>query len=71
MPEGSQITLTHSLIDKCRANGAFTNATLNALGIEGPLRAGWVERLVGKTIPREAYREARTGKYIYRQKRSP
>lgn len=68
IPDGDTITLTKELVDDCRANGSFTNATLNAFGLSKPLIAGWCFRLVGQVIPREQYRKAKEGKFIYRQR---
>lgn len=53
------------LIDDCRANGSFTNATLNAFGLVKPLRHGWVNTLIGKPLSREQYHAAKEGKYHY------
>lgn len=36
IPEGNEIILTKQLIDSCRANGAFTNATLRGFGLKRP-----------------------------------
>lgn len=66
MPDGDQIVLTPDLINACRANGSFTNATLRAFGLKKPLISGWGGRLVGTVMSREKYRQALEGKFIYR-----
>lgn len=72
MPLGDgPITLTRDLLNRCRTNGAFTSATTDALGLAGPLVAGWGERLIGTEISRESYRRALTGRYIYAKLRFP
>jgi hypothetical protein len=69
MPDGEgDIVLTLELVNACRANGSFTNATLNALGLCKPLVTGWVSRLLGTTISREDYRRALGGRFVYREK---
>jgi hypothetical protein len=71
IPDGEVIILTRELVDNCRANGSFTNATLNAFGLSKPLVSGWTFRLIGKQMTREKYREAREGRFIYRAKLKP
>lgn len=66
MPEGDTITLTRELVDRCRTNGTFTNASLRALGQTKPLLAGWPMRLIGKVLTRAQYHEALEGRFIYR-----
>lgn len=67
IPDGDLIVLTKALIDNCRANGSFTNATLRALGMnKGDMIKGWAIRLEGVAMPREQYRLAVEGKFIYR-----
>jgi hypothetical protein len=69
MPDCDPVILDRSLIDRCRANGSFTNATLNAFGlIKSEVGHGWVQRIVGKAITREQYRLALLGKFVYREK---
>jgi hypothetical protein len=71
LPYGDEFILTEDLIDKCRANGAFTTATAIALGVYGvDMERGWPARLVGKTLSREQYRKALEGRFIYRGKKS-
>ncbi len=65
MPDGPLILLTRVLVNRCRANGAFTSATVDAFGVREDLTHGWVNRLIGKTMTREQYRTALEGKYIY------
>lgn len=68
MPQSAgSFFLTKPLIDKCRANGAFTTATLRALGVID-MSKGWVNRLEGKLITAEDYRVALRGRYIYSKK---
>lgn len=56
------IRLTRKLIDGLRTNGAFTSATVEALGLSwGQLRKGWVYRLNGSVIPLEQYERAKAG----------
>ncbi len=71
MPGGDLITLTIGLVNRCRANGSFTNATVDALGVPpGKLQTGWCRRLEGRVISREQYRAALLGRYIYGAKRA-
>lgn len=70
-PEGPEIILTHELLARCRANGAFTSATIEALGVAPNLTHGWVGRLVGTSITRERFRSALAGKYIYAKRCFP
>lgn len=62
-----RVVLTRVLIDKCRTDrGAFTNATLIALGItKATLIRGWPDRLIGKSISAEAYQRAVAGRTMY------
>ncbi len=70
MPEGDPIVLTSELIEKCRTEkNGFTNATIIAFGMtKHDLKSGWVQKLHGQSIPREAYKLALRGKFIYRMK---
>ena len=71
IPDVDPIILTKALIDRCRANGSFTNSTLNALGVTRELMvSGWTFRLEGKSLSREQYRKAVEGKFIYRERRA-
>ena len=71
VPESDPIILTRELVDRCRANGSFTNATLNAFGItRSTMTSGWTQRLIGTSLAREKYRDALNGKFIYRMKLS-
>jgi hypothetical protein len=66
MPDGDPIVLTKKLIDLCRANGSFTNATLRAFGMtKDTLQNGWPIRLRGKQMTREEYHAAQEGKFHY------
>jgi hypothetical protein len=66
MPLGDPITLTKHILDKCRANGAFTTATTKALGLKyADMTQGWVDKLVGITIPRAQLHQAMMGRHIY------
>lgn len=66
MPDGESFKLDHDLINACRANGSFTNATLRAFGLKRPLFKGWVDRLIGITLTRSQYQQALRGRFIYR-----
>lgn len=67
VPDGEIIVLTRDLIDACRANGTFTNATIRAFGLaKKDLLKGWTGRLIGKQMTRDAYRAACEGKFHYR-----
>lgn len=67
VPTEDPIILTAQLINHCRANGSFTNATLRAFKMTRQMmRAGWVQRLVGTSISNDSYRAALEGKFIYR-----
>jgi hypothetical protein len=67
IPDGDgPIVLTMELIDKCRANGSFTNATMRAFGITYKPKSGWVDSLVGKTFSRQDYKAALEGRFIYK-----
>lgn len=63
MPE--LVCLTSELVNGFRTNGAFTNATLRALGIQPPLIRGWVSRLIGTYLPREKFKQAMLGRFQY------
>lgn len=65
MPEGDPIVLTMELLNRCRANGAFTNETLRAFGLKRPLVKGWVVRMLGKSVSREDYKKALDGQFVY------
>lgn len=65
MPDGDPIVLTKALIQRCMANGSFTNATLRAFGLTRPLTHGWPKRLLGVQLTREKYLEALKGRFSY------
>lgn len=68
MPQANgTFVLTKELIDRCRINGAFTSATLCALGVTDKT-SGWPARLVGKTISADNYKNALIGKNLYSRK---
>lgn len=69
VPDGLSFVLTSKMINDCRTNGSFTNATLNALGAPCPLIAGWIHRLTGTVIRRENYIKAIDGRGLYRKPR--
>ena len=57
------MTLTRPLIDALRTRGAFTTATITALGLEwDTLMPGWPDALIGREICADTYREARAGR---------
>ena len=63
---GDKVVLTRELINACRANGSFTNATLRALGMRrSNMMPGWPARLVGKEMSKDDYRKACEGKFLY------
>lgn len=69
IPDCDPIILNKSLLSNCRANGSFTSATLAALGLtKATLTSGWGKRLFGTSIPRDQYRKAVEGKFIYNTK---
>lgn len=68
IPNGDSFVLTIYLINACRANGAFTNATLRAFGASRPMVAGWVGRLIGRRLTRDEYRSELEGRFIYRER---
>ncbi len=60
------ITLTIELVNRCRANGSFTNATLRGFGItKAEATKGWPIRLCGKQISEACYRAALEGRFQY------
>lgn len=66
IPESETITLTKELIDACRANGSFTNATMRAFGLtKATIQKGWTFRLIGKQMSRDEYKAAQEGKFHY------
>lgn len=65
-PPYAEFELTPGLIDRCRTDAyGFTNATLRALGVKAPLIRGWVAKLAGTKISREAYQQALRGRVVY------
>jgi hypothetical protein len=72
VPEDDPIVLTMDLINDCRANGSFTNATLRAFGMtRRKMTVGWIGRLVGTAMSNESYRLAAEGRFIYRDNPIP
>lgn len=66
MPEGEEILLTRPILNKCRANGAFTTATMKAFGLKASeLVHGWASELIGKTYPRATIYAAMRGRHLY------
>ena len=67
MPPGDgPIVLTDELIQRLRTNGAFCNAAVIPLGITwDTMTKGWPNRLVGKEVSREVYRECLRGRLRY------
>lgn len=64
------ITLTWELIDACKRNGAFTSATVTALGLTWKtIKKGWTYKLVGKLISKADYERALQGRNILAGKR--
>lgn len=64
-PNSGPIVMTKELLDRTRANGSFTNATIRAYGLSAPLKSGWAKGLIGKEVSRRTYMEALIGKYWY------
>lgn len=69
MPALDFFPLTRELIDQCRTNGSFTTSTLDALGVERPLKSGWTFRLRGKMMTRDSYQKALDGRFVYSRQR--
>jgi len=66
MPPGDPIILTHEVVKKCRANGSFTNATIEAFGLNPKqLVHGWAKELYGKSVPRAMLLQAMRGRHLY------
>lgn len=66
MPDGDPITLSRLTLNKCRANGAFTSATIKAFGLDWKtMGKGWAEKLIGNTYPREQIYRAMMGRHFY------
>jgi hypothetical protein len=66
----NSVTITSSMVDDLRTNGAFTRATIVGLGLDyGNLKKGWPRDLIGKTVPRAIWDAARAGVGIYSGKR--
>lgn len=60
------VKLTRALIMRTRTRrGGWTKATFRALGIEDKPKQGWLKKMIGKTIPRQDYRQALFGRYKY------
>lgn len=66
VPDGEVVTLTKELIDRCRANGSFTNATLRAFGMtKETMQKGWTARLEGRQMTRAEFKQALEGRFMY------
>lgn len=66
MPPGDPIIITEEILDRCRANGAFTSATVFALGFNPKaLKKGWASGLVDVPMPRAQLLKAMEGRHIY------
>ena len=62
--------LTRAMLEQCRTDkGGFTNATLQALGIDWPPVHGWPRRIVGRSITRDAYQKALDGRLTFVRKK--
>lgn len=69
MPAGEEIVLTREILNKCRANGSFTTATVRGFGISRKdMTRGWAERLEGQTVSRETLLTAMRGRHLYSTK---
>ncbi len=63
IPDLPEFLLTADHVNACRTmRGAFTSATLQALGVPIPPLKGWPSRLCGTVITRERYRAALEGR---------
>lgn len=66
MPDGETIVMTREILNKCRANGSLTTATVKAFSIApGKLLKGWAQALIGQTFPRSVIYEAMKGRHLY------
>lgn len=66
IPEGDPVIMTGELLDRCRTNGSFTNATLRALGMtSATMVKGWTHQFKGKLMPRKQYKAALKGRWVY------
>lgn len=71
MPLADPIVLTRELVDRCQTlRGGLTSATISALGVPFPLESGWRPKLVGKSVSRQAYRQALEGKWQFSSKKT-
>jgi len=53
------ITLTENRINKLKTlKGGYNKKTLNALGIDWPLKKGWKKNIIGKSITLGSYIDA-------------
>ena len=67
IPENHGVmVLTRELVNRCRAHGSFTNATLRGFGLKkAEVTQGWPSRLAGKEISEACYRAALEGRFQY------
>jgi hypothetical protein len=66
MPPGDPIMITEEILDKCRANGSFTTATVLALGLRpGGLKKGWALDFIGRSMSRAQLLKVMGGRHIY------
>lgn len=66
LPDHDPVTMTKHLLTKCRTNGAFTSATVRALGLDpATIGHGWPKTIIGKTYSREQVRQALRGRHLY------
>lgn len=66
MPPGDEIILTKEILNKCRANGSFTSATVKVFGLNPcALGHGWAKTLIGLSMPRTKLFEAMRGRHLY------
>jgi len=62
--------MTHQLLNSLRRNGAFTRATIEALGLHwDDLRSGWTRLLIGKEFTDAMIERAQRGRNILSSKR--
>lgn len=66
MPPGDPIIITEAILDLCRANGSFTTATVQALGLKPrELKKGWALDFIGRPMSRAQLLRVMGGRHIY------
>lgn len=50
------VTLTKEMIEAaCKDRAGYKRADTDAIGVDWPLRSGWLKRLVGRTVPLDGW----------------